>query len=101
MAVHPTKLVIIGFYTLPYDAHGEHEHLSPELGTDPRTRTTVDIAVNHHSPRQGKVERRFSRTSMRYIKSWFLLDVLIAAGRSFVGLITGDFCDLEIPGKNG
>eukprot|EP00435_Cladocopium_sp_Y103_P003869 s420_g1.t1 len=26
---------------------------------------------------EGKVERRFSRTAMRYVKSWFLLDVLI------------------------
>ena len=27
---------------------------------------------------QGKVEKRFSRTAMRYFKSWFLLDIVIA-----------------------
>ena len=37
--------------------------------------------------RQGKVERRFSRTAMRYVKSWFLLDILIAPGPDTNGSI--------------
>ena len=40
---------------------------------------------------QGKVEKRFSRTAMRYFKSWFLLDIVIAPWH----------CMYFFPPKNG
>lgn len=56
------------------------------------------VGFNTH---EGKVERRFSRTSMRYIKSWFLLDVLIVTldWVSLVGFYDGEFLEALRIGK--
>jgi len=57
------------------------------------------VGFNTH---EGKVERRFSRTAMRYVKSWFLLDVLIVTldWVSLVGFYDGEFLEALRIGKS-
>ncbi|CAK8996996.1 unnamed protein product, partial [Durusdinium trenchii] len=50
---------------------------------------------------EGKVERRFSRTSMRYLRSWFLLDVIIVSidWISLIGFYDSQFTEALRVGK--
>eukprot|EP00434_Breviolum_minutum_P033294 symbB.v1.2.029458.t1/scaffold3225.1/size60752/1 len=56
------------------------------------------VGFNTH---EGKVEKRFSRTAMRYFKSWFLLDIVIVGldWVSLVGFYDGEFLEALRVGK--